>query len=77
MRRWVGRRIVLLMSLEALIKEAESLSAEERKQLLSAVAMIDAPYADGASKDAISELIANPIKVPGFRPLSREEANVR
>jgi hypothetical protein len=65
------------MSQESLIKEAESLSVKEWNQLLTAVALMDVPGKAGETMGVIADLIANPIKAPGFVPLSRDEANLR
>lgn len=66
-----------IMSLDMLIKEAERLSADERRKLLQAVVMIDAPQSADLPNDAIAELIAHPIRLAGFQPLSRDEAHSR
>jgi hypothetical protein len=51
--------------------------AAHRGALLGAVHVIVFPQARYAGATKIDELIAHPLQVPGFRPLTRDEAHER
>mgnify|MGYP007046930587 CR=1 FL=1 len=67
------------MSVDGLVDEARKLTMAEREELIRAVERLGAEPAKEAMErgDEIGRFIKTPLKLPGFQPLSREEANAR
>ena len=51
--------------------------SQHRSQLQGTVHVVVFPQPESTGTDKIDELLRNPIHLPGFRPLTRDEAHER